>query len=547
MSSRVRSLGLAVLCLLSCVERRPDVAANEGPDDCTRCHGDPQRSGDALLRAAPPHDLYGESDPSYPGVGAHAIHLEASSTHAAIACNECHVVPKRVDEPGHADHGSPATLAFGELARAHQSDPQYDSGTRRCSDSYCHGAVSAPWNAPRSSQEVCGSCHGLPPALPHPQSDRCSACHGKVVDAARNIVRPELHVDGQVQYSEGRCSLCHGAGDDPAPPRDTHGNSAPSEVGVGAHGAHLASRLGRSLACEECHRVPERVADEGHIQGLPARVQLTGVATTEERKPAWHAASRTCSDSYCHSPTPGSVASSPSWVSAQSLSCTSCHGNPPPLPHPQASQCSACHGATVGADNQTIIELARHADGRVDVELTTGCTACHGAINAAPPRDLAGNSATAFVGVGAHQTHVQGTPRSRRVPCQECHVVPRSITDPGHLDSASPAELTFSGAAVASGVKPVYRNGSCRDTSCHGANLASGNDSGGSNTNPVWTKVDGSQAACGTCHGLPPPPPHPYGSLNPVCSTCHEDMAPDNTSFVRPDLHADGIVTFSVR
>ena len=52
--------------------------------------------------------------------------------------------------------------------------------------------------------------------------------------------------------------------------------------------------------------------------------------------------------------------------------------------------------------------------------------------------------------------------------------------------------------------------------------------------------------ACGSCHGLPPPPPHPYASLNPVCNKCHEDIAPDNVSFLRAELHVDGIVTFKV-
>jgi hypothetical protein len=30
----------------------------------------------------------------------------------------------------------------------------------------------------------------------------------------------------------------------------------------------------------------------------------------------------------------------------------------------------------------------------------------------------------------------------------------------------------------------------------------------GTVTEPVWTDVDGSQATCGSCHGLPPPAPH---------------------------------------
>ena len=61
-------------------------------------------------------------------------------------------------------------------------------------------------------------------------------------------------------------------------------------------------------------------------------------------------------------------------------------------------------------------------------------------------------------------------------------------------------------------------------------------------TTPEWTRVDGSQATCGSCHGLPPPAPHPYYAE--ACSDCHENVAADNVSFLRPDLHVDGVVTF---
>ena len=541
------ALGMCAGLLLACSERRKEMPSRTGDERCATCHGDPNRAGDFLLRAAPPRDLSGADDPSHPGVGAHQIHLRASSTHAAVDCSECHVVPDRVDSPGHADHGSPATLVFGALAGNQGSSPRYDLGTRSCTGSYCHGDSHAVWNAPRSSSAACGTCHGLPPALPHPQSERCSVCHGEVIDDQNQFIAPSLHVNGHVEYdTEGRCTACHGMGDDPAPPRDTSGNSARSAIGVGAHQAHLQSRIGRSLACTECHDVPDKVEDPGHIEGLPARVRLKGVATSAEHEPTWQRNARNCSDSWCHGPSPDSAKVSPSWTASGNLGCTSCHGAPPPLPHPQSSQCSACHGATVGTDNQTIVDRARHIDGVVDVAITTSCTACHGDQNAAPPRDLAGERLASLPGVGAHQTHVLGTERSRRVPCAECHRMPSEVLATGHLDSSGPAEVVFSGPAAAASATASYRQGSCQNTACHGALWTSGNASGGTHTEPTWTKVDGTQAACGSCHGLPPPPPHPYATLNPICSACHEDIAPDNLTFVRPDLHVDGAVTFSL-
>jgi hypothetical protein len=35
-------------------------------------------------------------------------------------------------------------------------------------------------------------------------------------------------------------------------------------------------------------------------------------------------------------------------------------------------------------------------------------------------------------------------------------------------------------------------------------------------------------------------------ALNPICNACHEDIAPDNKTFLHPELHGDGIVTFTV-
>ncbi len=180
---------------------------------------------------------------------------------------------------------------------------------------------------------------------------------------------------------------------------------------------------------------------------------------------------------------------------------------------------------------------------RDDAAILEGCTSCHGGENAAPPVDLDGHNDTTFPGVGAHQTHLRGTPRARPVPCGECHVVPENVLDPGHLDSPRPAEVIFSGAAVAFATVPIYAGGTCQNTACHGGRGANQNASGAANPLPSWTKVDGTQAACGDCHGLPPPPPHPGGPL--VCAGCHKDVAEDFT-FLRPERHVDGLVTFTL-
>lgn len=528
----------------SCLVRRDSEGAADDVQRCASCHGDPERPGDFLERSAPPNDLLGASHFSYPGVGAHQRHLTGSERHAPVPCAECHRVPERVDSPGHADDARPAEIVFGALAENGERTPHYDFVARTCAGTWCHGEGSAVWTEPRSEAETCGTCHGLPPPAPHPQSEKCFACHGQVIDADRRFVDPSLHVNGTVEHASGECTTCHGGSDGPAPPSDTLGNDATSAIGVGAHQAHLhGGAAGRPVACAECHSVPGSAESHAHVDGLPAEVLLGGVAATRDHRPHWDRASATCRESWCHGPGLGSESSSPSWTDQTPLDCQSCHGLPPPAPHPQMPNCELCHGDVVG-ENLEIVARERHVDGRVDVELRENCTLCHGDTNAAPPFALDGSTSTASPGVGAHQVHVLGTERSRKVACGECHVVPLEVLDPLHVDSAGPAEVVFSGPALAHGASPSYEAGACGNTACHGAVFPHGHTSGGTNTAPLWTVVDGTQAACGTCHALPPPRPHPVADLNPVCNACHENIAPDNLTFTRPDLHVDGVVTF---
>jgi predicted CxxxxCH...CXXCH cytochrome family protein len=436
-------------------------------------------------------------------------------------------------------------LVFGALASQGDRRPQYDSVARTCADSWCHReSADAVWTEPRSSQAACGTCHGLPPALPHPQSQNCQACHGQVIDAERKFVEPALHVDGTIQVQSAECSACHGAGNESAPPNDTHGNETRNTLGVGAHRAHLdGGAFSRPLACAECHSVPLVADERGHADGLPAQVSLTGVAESAGRSPNWRREIASCADTWCHGPSPSEANHSPSWVATEPLTCIACHAVPPPAPHPQLDDCSRCHGAVVGSDDVTIIDRERHVDGVVDVDLDPDCTSCHGADNPAPPVDVSGQSASTFAGVGAHQAHLGAGGRARPVACAECHAVPAELLDPGHIDSALPAEVAFTGVATAFGAAPVYENGTCRETACHGGVFPNNHRSGGTTLAPRWTQVDGSQASCGACHGLPPPRPHPYTSN---CSQCHENVAADNVSFVRPELHVDGVVTFTI-
>jgi len=139
------------------------------------------------------------------------------------------------------------------------------------------------------------------------------------------------------------------------------------------------------------------------------------------------------------------------------------------------------------------------------------CNSCQGnAQNAAPPLGTGGESLTTAIAVGAHQRHLSGGPFSNPIACDECHVVPTTMS---HDDGT--AQLAFGTLARTGGASPAWdrATATCSASYCHGQFPG-----GTPLTTPVWTTVDGTQAACGTCHGAPPPPPH---STSTSCQTCH--------------------------
>lgn len=164
-----------------------------------------------------------------------------------------------------------------------------------------------------------------------------------------------------------------------------------------------------------------------------------------------------------------------------------------------------------------------------------GCSlGCHGSDNSvAPPTALNRQTATTMLGVGAHQAHLDpASTWHRQVKCADCHAVPTTVASPGHMDGDGKAELTFS--QVAGNASTMNIAAETCTTWCHG------NASfGGTNHTPLWTKVDGTQATCGSCHGAPPPPPH---SQDTNCASCHPTMNPGSMTFLDPARHIDGVV-----
>jgi predicted CxxxxCH...CXXCH cytochrome family protein len=217
------------------------------------------------------------------------------------------------------------------------------------------------------------------------------------------------------------------------------------------------------------------------------------------------------------------------------------------------------------ATNQPIItNPALHINGKVEVSDGTGsCTTCHGSgDNPAPPRDLAGNTDTSFVTVGAHQAHLTASRISGPVACSACHVVPTSVASPGHVDHDPPATLKFSGAAVAYGATPSWDRTAmtCSATWCHGdggSKFPAGTT--GTTSQPVWTK-GASQVYCGSCHAVPmgqdplhPDPNHPKGQQLGDCYKCHSATVDPGGNIIvsgppgaRVSTHINGVVDVSI-
>ena len=271
------------------------------------------------------------------------------------------------------------------------------------------------------------------------------------------------------------CSLgCHGSDISTAPPTSIAGDTATTAKGVGAHQQHLnvAPTWHRQVACSDCHVVPQTVGAPGHIDGdNVAEVQFSALAGAA---PAY--TGTTCT-AQCHGSTAlGGTHPEPTWtqVDGSQVTCGSCHGTPPPAPHPQDPNCASCH-PSMEEGSLTFRDPSLHINGVVDVAdaAQTSCTACHGSpTSSAPPKDLSGQTAATAPGVGAHQAHLAPGSQFRPVTCSNCHVVPATVDSPGHRDGDNIAEVIFDTLNPAGTYTKA--NATCANQYCHGNGRGAG-------------------------------------------------------------------------
>lgn len=216
------------------------------------------------------------------------------------------------------------------------------------------------------------------------------------------------------------------------------------------------------------------------------------------------------------------------------------------------SKCSQCHGKDYsgGVTSPTCNSCHTQSKG------PEACNTCHGDFNnaskIAPPRATNGSILTDDFRVGAHEIHLKDSDIAKAVQCNECHTIPSEFNSSGHIDNTPRAEVVF-GSFSSLGGNPVYNfnDYKCSNTYCHGNFEFKKENSTyqfayvedkitGNNFQPVWNKVDGSQAACGTCHDLPPKG-HIESQLK-SCGTCHVGVVDKYGKIVDKTKHINGKV-----
>jgi predicted CxxxxCH...CXXCH cytochrome family protein len=353
-----------------------------------------------------------------------------------------------------------------------------------------------------------------------------------------------------------------------APPAGTNGETLVADRAVGAHQLHLNDNAIRgAISCSECHVVPTSPAHTNGTVDIAFGTLATANGTITAPPPSWNGnscsasychgnfefgipnapvwtAARADACGTCHDLPPSSATTTHPALAAAATRST----------------CNACHPATVKTDGTIDIPGGKHIDGNQDIladaqhpagwltltstdfhaykaELNinsclkchvasgtatvttvrcsdchgagweTNCTMCHGGTDnatGAPPvvtwaYRAPAQAAEAALRTGAHTSHLEATlGLSSPIACGECHVVPANAFSAGHIDGPT-ATLTWGALATHGGVSPSWTRGSasCSASYCHG-NFTNGKTGNA----PVWTGT--SQAACGTCHNVPP-------------------------------------------
>jgi predicted CxxxxCH...CXXCH cytochrome family protein len=390
---------------------------------CKLCHGDKFDGGNSNVKCSQCHDPYPHTSGFEQTIAAadfHGTYLKNLNWSKAT-CAPCHGTQFTGGTSGkscytcHNSYPHTAGVSTVSATDFHGKTLKSQSwNLTPCKD--CHGTTYAGGRTNSS----CYTCHSTYPHDPvftpagghspflrtnsYPLS-QCQSCHGSTYTggAIANVSCSSsgCHVTSTgVAKSPESCNTCHGSfaatANDTlsfAPPKSILGDSLSSVRGVGAHRIHLAGTGATSstpVQCDGCHSVPTTVFSAGHLGSAPAEVVINAPLAKIASggivpAPTYDSQTLHCSGTYCHGNwrLRKSTSTNPSFYTdsimvganysvqwnggAAEKACGTCHGLPP-TGHTNfaLSACVNCHSGVV--DNTgTIIDKAKHLNGKINV------------------------------------------------------------------------------------------------------------------------------------------------------------------------------------
>lgn len=208
------------------------------------------------------------------------------------------------------------------------------------------------------------------------------------------------------------------------------------------------------------------------------------------------------------------------WLDPTTRDAPSFHGGALRAARWEVSPCQTCHGVDLRGGLSKVSCEGCHVGGPL-----ASCESCHSGPSGGPDApyfsDLRGELSAARGRAGAHRAHLN-TQLAQPLVCDDCHLVPKSLDEWGHLfdDAATRrtdlrAELRFGARASTAGfVASSRREGeTVRCTVyCHGGFSAAQRV----DAEPAWQSKAPSKG-CASCHAVPM---HGIGGAD--CSLCHQ-------------------------
>ncbi len=517
-----------------------DAGANWGSLDykCGNCHGDGST----------------DPEPAYANTGAAIGNYNSHDKHvvALTDCANCHDDTtsdgESVTTTGiHVDGVVNVAIAGAYDDNADKYD-NYTSGTRKCTNLYCHNTGTPVWG---SASLACNECHDASSELPGSH-----AKHYNTTTVAADYTAGR--VSNTTAY-EFKCGVCHD---------DT---------------VHAGGEVTADSTAE--------VLFNDTYAGASAYNSIGGTPTADGNF-SW--TNTVCSSTKCHDDGTGGVPNTtPIWNSA-AMACDSCH-NALPITNAHSKHiaggtvmanalCDTCHEDTASdITNSALEDYDWHVNGVINVIMNTAaggtfddgtnvCSTsnCHddglgGGPNTTPdwtstlPAGCIGchnndkDTASPMI-TGSHATHLDNsTYVGSELECYDCHAGTLDIGNRvigsskigNHVNGTIDNRVAMDGTA-------------CNNIRCH----SDGNYDGTIQYNDAWANWGSLDYKCGKCHGDGSTDPEPgyanapassdenshdeHMSAGTDCANCHSDTTADGSTVFANSIHVDGVVNVAI-